>query len=149
MKDFFATVYETWFQLYDSQFPLIFDTLFDASGYNKFGFLFILIPLFLWLLFYYAWKYPYGKLWHWLVWLIITVIVVSASTFSLASVAIFASENPSLIDAIADSESGYEDFANSLPLKYAFINAVLTIGIGFIYSLILKQFSKIQIHLPF
>lgn len=149
MKDIFATIYETWFQLYDSQFSSIFDTLYNAGGYIMFGLSFILIPLFLWLLFYYVWNYPYGKFWHWLVWLLITFIVVAGSTFGIANNEIFVSDNQALIDALADPESGYEQFAKTLPLKYALFNGILTIGVGFIYSLILKQFSKIQIHLPF
>ena len=149
MNDLFATIYETWFQLYDSQFRLIFDTLYKDGGYVMFGLSFILIPLILWLLFYYVWKYPYGKLRHWLVWLLITVLIVAGSTYGIANNEIFVSDNQALIAALADLESGYEQFAKTLPLNYALFNGILTIGIGFIYSLILKQFSKIQIHLPF
>lgn len=149
MKDIFAPIYETWFQLYDSQFSLIFNTLYDAGSYIMFGLSFILMPLLLWLLFYYVWNYPYGKLWHWLVWLIISFLIVAGSTFGLANNEIFVSDNQALIDALADPESGYEQFAKALPLKYALFNGILTIAVGFIYSLILKQFSKIQIHLPF
>ena len=149
MKDNFSTIYETWFQLYNSQFDSIFNTLFYDGGYIMFGLSFILIPLVLWLLFYYVWKYPYGKVWHWLVWLLITFVIVAGLTFGIANNEIFVSDNQALINALADPESGYEQFAKTLPLKYALFNGILTIGIGFIYSLILKQFSKIQIHLPF
>lgn len=149
MKDIFATIYETWFQLYDSQFSLIFGTLFNDGGYIMFGLSFILIPLFLWLLFYYVWKYPYGKFWHWAVWSIIVFLIVAGSTFSIANNEIFASNNQALNDALADLDSGYYTFAKTLPLKYALFNGILTICIGIFYSLIFKQFSKIQIHLPF
>jgi len=149
MKDNFSTIYETWFQLYNSQFDSIFNTLFYDGGYIMFGLSFILIPLVLWLLFYYVWKYPYGKVWHWLVWLLITFVIVAGLTFGIANNEIFVSDNQALINALAEPESGYEQFAKTLPLKYALFNGILTIGIGFIYSLILKQFSKIQIHLPF
>jgi len=149
ISNIFAPIYETWFQLSNNQFSLIFDTLFKDDGYIMFGLSFIIIPLISWLLFYYVWKYPYGKLWHWLVWLLITFIFVVGLTYGIANNEIFVSDNQALIDALADSESGYEQFAKTLPLKYALINGILTIGISFIYSLILKQFSKIQIHLPF
>lgn len=149
MKDIFATIYETWFQLYDSQFDLIFRTLYYDGGYIMFGLSFILIPLILWLLFYYVWPNPYGKFWHWLVWLIIIFLIVVGLTYGIANNEIFVSDNQALNDALADPESGYEQFAKTLPLKYALFNGILTIGVGFIYSLILKQFSKIQIHLPF
>jgi uncharacterized protein YqhQ len=149
MKDIFATIYETWFQLYDSQFQLIFDTLYNDGGYVMFGLLFILVSLILWVLFYYVWNYPYGKFWHWLVWLIVTFIIVAGTTYGIANNEIFVSNNKVLINALADPESGYEQFAKTLPIKYALFNGILTTGLGFIYSLILKQFSKIQIHLPF
>ena len=148
-KDIFATIYETWFQLYDSKFSLIFDTLYSDGGYVMFGLSFILMPLALWILFYYLWNYPYGNFWHWFGWLIIIFLIVTVSTFGIANNEIFVSDNQALIDALADSESGYEQFAKTLPIKYALFNGILTIGVGFIYSLILKQFSKIQIHLPF
>ncbi len=149
MKDIFATIYETWFQLYEAKFSLIFDTLYDYGGYIKLGLSFILIPLILWLLFYYVWKYPYGKFWHWLVWLALIILAVAGTSWGIANNEIFASNNQALIDALADPQTGYEEFAKTLPLKYSIANSILTLGISFIYSLILKQFSKIQIHLPF
>jgi len=149
MKDIFAPIYETWFGLYNQTYDLIFTTLYNDGGYIKFGLTFVLIPLICWLLFYYAWRYPYGRVWHWLVWLIFVTLIVLGVTWGIANSEILASTNQDLIDALADNESGYEVYANSLPLKYAFINAGLTVIISFIYSLIMKQFSKIQIHLPF
>jgi len=149
MKDIFATIYEIWFQLWNSDFSLIFDTLFDDYGYIMFGVSFILIPLILWFLFYYVWNYPYGKFWHWLGWLIITSLFVAVITLVIANNEIFISNNQALINALDDPDSGYKQFAESLPLKYASINGILSIVVGFIYSLILKQFSKIQMHLPF
>jgi hypothetical protein len=149
MNDIFAPLYETIFGLYDSQFSLIFDTLYEDGGYFMFGLSFIFAPLLMWLVFYYLWKYPYGKFWHWMIWLLISSIIVGVGTWGLANNEIFASNNQSLIDALADPESGYEEYAKSLPIKYALYNSILTIVIGFLYSLILKQFSKIQIHLPF
>lgn len=149
MKDIFAPIYESWFHLYEAKFSLIFDTLYDYGGYIKLGLSFVLIPLVLLLLFYYVWKYPYGKFWHWFVWLLIIILIVAGASWGIANNEIFASNNQALIDALADPESGYGEFAKTLPLKYTLANSILTLGISFIYSLILKQFSKIQIHLPF
>jgi len=149
MKDLFAPIYELLFHLYEAKFSLIFDTLYDYGGYIKLGLSFVLIPLVLLLLFYYVWKYPYGKFWHWLVWLGLIAFVVAGTSWGIANNEIFASNNQTLIDALANPESGYGEFAKTLPLKYTLANSILTLGISFIYSLILKQFSKIQIHLPF
>ena len=149
MSDVFATIYETWFGLFNSTYTLIFNHLFDNGGYIQLGLSFILIPLFCWIIFYFAWRYPYGKIWHWLVWLLITVIIVSGISYGIANTEIFASNNQALNNAIGNPSTGYDSFAVSLPLKYSLINGGLTLIIGFIFSLFMKQFSKIQIHLPF
>jgi hypothetical protein len=149
MKDAFATIYETWFGIYSPDYDLIYTNLYDGGGYIKLGLSFALIPLLLWLLFYFLWRYPYGKIWHWLIWLGVSVVVVFSVSYGIANSEIFASGNQALNDALADSSTGYMDYAASLPWRYAFVNMLFTLVLGFIYSLILKQFSKIQIHLPF
>jgi len=150
MNELFAAIYEnTWFGIYDTNFSLIFATLYDNASYTKLGLSFLLIPLICWLLFYYFWKYPYGKIWHWLAWLFITVVLVSSISFGIANSEIFASNNQALNDAIADSSTGYQGYADSLPFKYALFNGSAALLIGIIYSLLMKQFSKIQMHLPF
>lgn len=148
--DLLAAIYETLFGLWNQSYDLIFTTLFNEGGYLKFVLSFVIIPLACWLLFYYVWKYPYGKWWHWLTWLFIITVVVFGTTWGLANSEILASSNQNLIDAIADPESGYEAYAASLPLKYATINSVISVIISILlYTPILKRFSKIQIHLPF
>lgn len=149
MNNFFASIYESLFGLYDSSYALIFDTLFDEGGYIFLGVIFILIPFLFFALFYFSWNYPYGKFWHWLLWLIVTSILVSSISWGISYNEIFFSNNQELNDALADPNSGYEDYALTLPIKYALFNGILGIVVGFLYSLILKQFSKIQIHLPF
>lgn len=147
--DIIAAIYETLFDLYNPTYDKIFTTLFYDGGYLKFVLAWLLIPLGCWFLFYYIWRYPYGKLWHWLVMLVVTVLLVFGITWGLANSEIFASSNQDLIDAIADPESGYENFAQTLPIKYAMKNSILAVIITFIYSFLMKQFSKIQPHLPF
>lgn len=149
MKDILAAIYETMFGLYNQSYDLIFTTLFNEGGYLKFVLSFVLIPLACWLLFYYVWRYPYGKWWHWLIWLIVATVVVFGTTWGIANSEILASSNQNLIDAIADPESGYEAYAQTLPMKYATINSILAVGITIIYSFVMKQFSKVQTHLPF
>lgn len=149
LNEIFATIYETWFGLYSSDFDLIFSTLYDDGGYLKLGLSFILIPLFCWLLYYYVWKYPYAQFWHWLVWLLVIAVIVTGISYGIANTEIFASNNQALNDALADESTGYKNYAQSLPLTYGIYNGLFTIVIGFFYSLLLKQFSKIHTHLPF
>jgi len=149
MKDILAAIYETLFGLYNQSYDLIFTTLFNEGGYLKFVLSFVLIPLVCWLLFYYVWRYPYGKWWHWLIWLIVVTVIVFGTTWGIANSEILASSNQNLIDAIANPESGYEAYAQTLPMKYATINSILTVALSIIYSFVMKQFSKVQTHLPF
>lgn len=149
MNDLFATIYENLFGLYNSEYQLIFDALYEDGGYNLLGITFIAVPLVMFAAFYFLWKNPYGKFWHWFLWLIIVSLITGGISWGIANNEIFLSDNQALIDALADPESGYEEYTNSLPIKYALCNELLGIVVGFVYSLILKQFSKIQIHLPF
>jgi len=149
MKDFFSMVYESWLDLFNAKFNLIFTNFYDNGGYIKLGVTFILVPLILWFAFYYFWKYPYGKIWHWLLWLVVSGIIVSIISYSIANTEIFASNNQALNDAIADESTGYKNYAGSLPLSYALYNGLFAIVIGSICSFLMKQFSKVQIHLPF
>ena len=149
ITDVFAGIYETIFGIRDDKFSLIFSTLYNEWGYIKLGLTFLFIPLLSWFLFYYVWRYPYGKLWHWALWFLISGIVVFGCTWSLANTIILASNNQQLIDALNDPQSGYKQYASDLPLIYAMINTSLALVLGFICSLIFKQLSKIQMHLPF
>ena len=149
ITDVFSGIYETIFGIRDDKFSLIFSTLYNEWGYIKLGLTFLFIPLLSWFLFYYVWRYPYGKLWHWALWFLISGIVVFGCTWSLANTIILASNNQQLIDALNDPQSGYKQYASDLPLIYAMINTSLALVLGFICSLIFKQLSKIQMHLPF
>ena len=149
MKELFAAFYENLAGIWNQNFPLVFSTLYQNGGYIKLGLLFILVALFLWLLFYYAWRYPYGRLWHWALWLVITAVVVYVGSWWVARSEILSSANEALNEALNDPESGYRNYARGLPVKYALVNMLAATVLGFVYSLILKQFSKIQMHLPF
>lgn len=148
MNDFFGTIYDGIFNIYHESFHQIFQHLFDNGGYVKMGMAFLIIPLAGWLLFYYIWKHPYSRVWHWLIWLALIVLIVFITTHGIAGNEIFDSDNQALNELIADTETGYGDYADSLPLKYAFANSLLALIVSIIYSLIMKQFSKIHIHLP-
>jgi len=149
ITDVFSGIYETIFGIRDDKFSLIFSTLYNEWGYIKLGLTFLFIPLLSWFLFYYVWRYPYGKLWHWALWFLISGIVVFGCTWSLANTIILASNNQQLIDALNDPQSGYKQYASDLPLIYAMINTSLALVLGFICSLIFKRLSKVQMHLPF
>ena len=148
MKEIFMNLYEEIMNIHSQSYWLIFQELFDNGGYRNLGLSFIIIPLLCWGVFYFLWKYPYGTYKSWLLWLLITTIVVIISTLIIAENKIFNSENQAFITALNDPESGYHTYAKSLLGKYAFANTLFTFIVSLIYSLIMKQFSKIQTHLP-
>jgi hypothetical protein len=112
------------------------------------GLAFLLIPLAGWIIFYFLWKYPYSKIWHWLIWTAVMVLIVALVTNGIANAEIFGSDNQTLNDLLADTNSGYAEYAGSLPVKYVLTNSLLTLILSCIYSLLMKQFSKIHVHLP-
>lgn len=145
--DILAAIYDTVFNIFHQTYFFIFTTLLNDGGYLKFVLVFLLIPLFCWFLFYFVWRYPYGRWWHWLIWLIITTLIVFGSSFGVANNEILASNNPDMINCYNDPDC--MAYAASLPIKYAQANLLLSLFVSFIYSMIMKQFSKVQIHLPF
>lgn len=150
ITDFYAMIYEAFFSTNElTDFQVIFDHLYDFGGYVKMGIAFIFIPLILLSLFYFIWNYPYGKVWHWLVWIIIILLFTAGITFSIVNVELFSSSNQNLINALNNQQSGYQDFASTLPIKFALINVLLSLIVGFLLSLGMKLLSKIQMHLPF
>ena len=149
MKEFFGAIYDTVFGIHSNDYYEIFQHLYDNGGYLKLGFSFILIPLLCWMIFYFLWKYPYGKLWHWLLWLTFTILVVAGVTYGIANTELFGSYNQTLNELMADERNKYYSYAVKLHIKYALANSLLALVIGALYSILMKQFSKVQIHLPF
>lgn len=149
MNDFFARIYESWCQLYDSASPfvLLFDAFFEGKAYLQMGLAVLLLPLLLWALFYFFWQSPYGKIGHWILWLFVVAGVVGVVTYSLANNVIQTSGDIDLANELSNEE--FQNYFTNLLLKYAFVNAGISFIVSLIYSLIIKQKSKMQIHLPF
>jgi len=151
MNELFASLYESRYGLglYNLKYDLIFASFFNHGTYILLGLTFIFVPLILFAAFYYLWKYPYGKFWHWLSWLLVAAIITSLISWLISMDGIFSSNDSQLINALANVNSGYESFANSLILQIALYNGMLSIIVSFLSSIFFKKFSKIQIHLPF
>jgi len=148
----FAPIYqgvEDLFGWYNSDYGLIFDYLYDNGGYDKFGWTMVLVPMVIVALFYFVLKYPYAKKWHWGLMILISSVVVFGLTMNFANIELLSPQNDELMEALSNQESGYQDFAETLPFKYSMLNSVLSIIVGFLASLAAKPFSKCQMHLPF
>ncbi len=145
MKDFFASLYE-WL-IYNPSCPLIFDTLYDNNSYILFAIIFLAIPLISLFVFYILYKNPYTTYFTWVIFLFSSIVLVFLITFAWAMREIYA-VNPALIGELNKPLSAYKAYAALLPLKYALVNCFLAAILGVIVSLIFKQFSKVQTHLP-
>ncbi len=149
-SDWFATIYDRVFNIFNNDFQEpVFQYFFDSGFYIALGVIFTLVPLALMAIFYFWWKYPYGKWWHWLIWCAITTLLVLGGTFGYANHFIIGSDAQEMITCYNVPECS--DYIKGLPIEYAKANAFLALIVGFIGSLILKQFkfSKVQTHLPF
>lgn len=144
MEEFFAAIYETLLQIphisgpYASQF---YQTLFVEGGYVIMGLIFLVIPFICASVFYFIIKYPYLKYWHWLIAVLVTAVIVFLVTRSLGFEMLISN-----VSAAADPD--YRKVALDLLVYFSFYNAFLGILFFSIYSLVLKQFSKAQAHLP-
>lgn len=147
ISNFFAVVYETWFNIYNQNFTVVHTALYDNSSYFWIGISSLIIPLVVCLIFYFIWMFPYGKWYHWLIWMLASSVIVLCSTIGISNLLLFASNNPILDNAYGDTPT--YDYASSLPIRYAICNFFIAFVIGFIFSIICKQISKIQTHLPF
>ncbi len=105
------------------------------------GMILIIIPLVILLLFYLVWRYPYGTKLHWFITIIIIALIVGGSTYGAVRL--------TLADSLVSQDPNIVDFTSLLVFKYTMLNATLSLIVSFLYSLGLRQFSKVQMHLPF
>lgn len=149
LSNVFQPIYEIFLGLYKLNFTEIYDYLYNNGIYVKFGVWWIIIPLICYVIFYFIWKYPYGKTIHWIVMLFISALIVFGVTYGISNFEIQNPTEKSLEVLYNMPDSTYLSHAQELPIKYATYSALLSLLTGFIWSLLLKQFSKIHLHLPF
>lgn len=151
MKNFFAMIYE-WL-LYDKNFNLLFRQLFQGDGYLFLGLSVLFLPMFLFMLFYwdsrFPWGNPYRKKFNWILWLVLTAAIVVGVSYAIIFPALFNSSDPALIQAMTNPATGYAVFAAGLTVKLSILNGVYSLLVGFLWSLLLKQKSVLHIHIPF
>lgn len=151
MSSIFAPLYES--ILYDPNYQLIFNRLYEGSGYFVMGIILLLLPALLLMPFYwdYRFKYrnPYWGWKTWAIWLVASAAITAVLTYVLAYQFIFGSNDAALNEALNDPNLNYYGYAQWLVWVYALINAIGALITGFVHSLWLKLFSKLHIHIPF
>lgn len=151
MSSIFAPLYELF--IYDPNYQLIFDQLYEGTGYFIMGIIFIFLPAVIMMTFYWDYKFgyrnPYWGRIAWFIWLILAVIISSVLTYASAYNFIFGSDNAPLNMALNDPNLNYDGYASWLVWMYTIINGIGSAITAFFHSLWLKQFSKLHIHIPF
>tara|TARA_R110001599_G_scaffold242579_1_gene442218 strand:- start:28132 stop:28554 length:423 start_codon:yes stop_codon:yes gene_type:complete len=127
--------------LYKEEFEFIFNRMYEETIYTKMGLLTLLISGGLMALFYFLYNNPYAKLLHWITAMLISGVIVSIITFGVIT--------SGLADYLVDSDLEVQDFTKNLRFWYAGLNFVLACICSFLWSLILRKWSKIQMHIPF
>lgn len=147
MYELIAGLYEG--LLYDVDYYVIFETLYETGSYGSLASFAAVPAMALFTVFYFLWPYPYAKSWHWVACLGISLLITMIGSYVWVYNELFYSYNNELIALLNDPETGYDYYASSLPWNYSFINGAIGALVAFIFSLGIKRFSKIQMHLPF
>lgn len=141
MNDLFATIYEWLF--YNQDYKVVFDELYNGgftSLYVQMGLLTLFGPFVAAIIFYFAFKNPWLKWWHWLLWGIFsTFIVVGGITFGICYNGLYG----------LSQEVINEGFVKTLIWQLSLLNSLVSFVLYFIYGFLFKSKSKSQSHLPF
>jgi len=136
----FYEFFEEFFDIYIGIFSYIFTHIYDNSGYGMMFLILIGIPLLFFFIFYYLCRNPYFTKTSWAIVLGISALFVIGITYVCS--------RQLLVDYIFSGELDEEDYALNLTLFYSFLNGCLSLFVGIIWSLFLKQWSKLYMHLP-
>jgi hypothetical protein len=131
-----------------NSYPILDYALDVSNTYFKLVLLCFVLPILYWLVFYKLYSNPYAKLFHYLIALLLLLVLIGFLSYSLVNEALWGSNNQALNDLLATDQSAIE-IADALPLYLSIYNVILSAILGFVYSIFLKRFSKIQMHLPF
>lgn len=131
-----------------NNYPIIDSVLEESRAYIVLGILGFILPFVYWLIFYKTYSYPYAKLIHYIIALVLSLLCVGFLSYTVVNEALWGSNNQVINDLLASDQTAVE-IADALPLYLSFYNVTLSAILGFAYSLFLKRFSKVQMHLPF
>lgn len=131
-----------------NSYPILDFALDESNTYFKLVLLSFALPIFYWLVFYKFYSNPYATLIHYLIALLLSLALIGFLSYSLVNEALWGSNNQALNELLASDQTAIE-IADALPIYLSIFNVILGAILGFGYSLFLKRFSKIQMHLPF
>jgi|TARA_B110001469_G_C9514716_1_gene256425 drug/metabolite transporter (DMT)-like permease len=138
MNDLFAPLYEWWFNW--DVYQVLLTCLYDNNDYGKFGWLLLIVPLLLLVLFYKVWE-PMRRprlMWS------ITIIIISLIGYMTTTGIVF--NNVCLLDELNGQDS---KLAETFIVQISLISALYFLLVSLIYTFIVKRFSTHNSHNPF
>ena len=140
VNDLLAPMYEYFFNW--DNYEILLTCLWDNNDYGKFGWLLLLVPLLLLVLFYKVWE-PMRK--QRLMWLI-TIIIISIVSYAATTGILF--NNECILDELA-AYNGDQVNPEYFIFQISMITVFYSVIISFIYTLLIKRFSTHNSHNPF
>ena len=150
MNQIFAWIYEKVFSIDSPEFTPILDILYDQDGYVIVGIALIFIPFVIWSVFYFLIQYPYLSNLHWRICFATQILITFVlSWFIVYKFVIDTDANtPLLYPSNEEYGQAIRSFARIVSRKIAFSNILLSAFFGYIWVLVLRRWSKQNIHLP-
>lgn len=130
----------TIFDVFKNEYDYIFDLLYNKSSYGDMFIISLTVPIVLYLVFYYLIRLPYLTILHWLIVLLIVILL----TFGFE----FAYLRDVLSEYLMSGDYEEAEYTSNLIYFYSFLNVGFSIIFGIVFSFILKQWSKMYMHLP-
>lgn len=147
MYDLFANLYEN--LMYDAAYQeSIYNVLYDLNSYAYLFFICFGLALAFVVLFYWVWRNPYGKLWQWIVWGMLSAGFGGLLSYSyILKYPLYAASGNN--NCPPDVEVSIADMAYTTAMNYSLHNVWITIVLFVALSFVCKHFSTNQKHLPF
>jgi len=140
VNDLLAPAYEYFFNW--DNYETLLSCAYDNNDYGKFGWLLLLTPMLLLILFYKVWEPMRRQRLMWLIILIIISIIGYAATTGILY------NNECILDELG-SYTGNQVNPEYFIFQMSMITVLYSFIMSIIYTLIIKRFSKHNSHNPF
>lgn len=140
INDLLAPMYEYFFNW--NNYQILLTCLYDNNDYRKFGWLLLIMPLLLLVLFYKVWEPLRRQRLMWLIIIIITAIIGYAATTGIIY------NNECILNELAAYDGSQVD-PEYFVFQISMITVLYSLIVSLIFTIIIKRFSTHNSHNPF
>ena len=140
INDLLAPMYEYFFNW--NNYQILLTCLYDNNDYGKFGWLLLIMPLLLLVLFYKVWEPLRRQRLMWLIIIIITAIIGYAATTGIIY------NNECILNELAAYDGSQVD-PEYFVFQISMITVLYSLIVSLIFTIIIKRFSTHNSHNPF